>query len=267
LYGPEKLTAYEIGMKAQWLENRLRTNFAVFRQDYDQKQIGVQTITPSGIPVGRVINSGAAKIDGFEADIQWRATDHLTLGAAYSYLDARYTKFAFRTNSSTDAIRFGDCTRATQTVPATGGTAFFCDVDALRNRSLKLEDVPEHSLVLQGRYERPLAAFGGSRWYVESDWQVQTERFVDPANRRWVEDYVLGNLRFGVADDDGRWEAILYINNVTDDDTILSANDNPGEPDAGVFDATQFGPTDALLVSLPDPRLVGLRFNWRFGGQ
>ena len=266
LYGPEKLLAYELGFKAQWLNNRLRTNFAVFRQDYTDKQIGVQTITPGGIPVGRVINSGAAKIDGFEADLQWKATDHLTLAASYSYLDARYTKFAFRTNSSTDAIRFADCTRATQ-VTSTGATSYFCDVDALKNRKLKLEDVPEHSLVLQARYERPAAFFGGSSWYIEGDSQVQTERFVDPANRRFVEDYVIANLRVGLVDDNKKWDVMLYVNNVTDDDTILSATDNPGEPDAGLFNPTQFGPTDGLSVTLPDPRIVGVRFNWRFGGS
>ena len=258
LYGPEKLISYEVGAKMQWLDNRLRTNVALFKQKYSQKQIGTQLLTPNGTPVGRIINAGAAKIDGIEADIQWRATERLTLGVGYSYLDAKYTDFKFRSNSATDAIRFGDCTREQL------GTGFFCQIDALKNRSLRLEDVPEHSLVAQARYELPISAFGGTKFYVEGDSQVQTERFVDPANRRWVEDYVIANIRLGVMAD--RWEAVLYVNNITDDDTILSAQDNPGDVDASINTPNAFGPTDGLIITLPDPRIVGVRFNWRFGG-
>lgn len=262
LYGPEKLTSYEIGAKMQWLDNRLRTNFSVFSQKYDQKQIGTQTVTPNGTPVGRIINAGKAKIDGLETDIQWRATDNLTLGLAYSYLDAKYTSFEFLSNSPTDAIRYGDCTK--EIVVRGGVTSYFCRINALRNRSLKLEDVPEHSLVAQARYELPISAFGGAKFYIEGDSQVQTERFIDPSNRRWVEDYVLANLRVGLSGD--RWDAMLYVNNLTDDDTILTAQDSPGDVDASIRTPGAFGPTDGISITLPDPRLIGVRFNWRFGG-
>lgn len=267
LYGPEKLLSYELGAKMQWLDNRLRTNFALFRQSYTQKQIGTQVLTPNGTPVGRVINAGKAKVNGLEANIEWRATERLTLAAAYSYLDAKYTDFKFRSNSATDAIRFGDCTRAAITVTPVSGppvTSYFCDIDALKNRSLRLEDVPKHSASVLARYEMPLTAFGGSRFYIEGDSQIQTERTVDPANRRWVEDYVQANIRIGVQAE--RWEAMLYVNNVTDDDTILSAQDNPGDVDASINTPNAFGPTDGLIITLPDPRIIGVRFNWRFGG-
>ena len=262
LYGPEKLISYELGAKMQWLDNRLRTNFALFRQQYTDKQIGTQVLTPNGTPVGRVINAGKAKINGAEANIEWRATERLTLAAAYSYLDAKYTDFKFRSNSATDAIRFGDCTRVAVTVGTT--TSYFCDIDALKNRSLRLEDVPKHSASVSARYEFPLAAFGGAKFYVEGDSQIQTERAVDPANRRWVEDYVQANIRFGLQADN--WEALLYVNNVTDDDSILSAQDSPGDVDASINTPNAFGPTDGLIITLPDPRIIGVRFNWRFGG-
>ncbi|MCS6946240.1 MAG: TonB-dependent receptor, partial [Steroidobacteraceae bacterium] len=253
-------------------------------QRYEDKQTGTQTVTPAGTPVGRIINAGKANIDGFEADIQWRVTQNLTLGLGYSFLDAKYTDFKFRSNSATDAIRYADCERVAVIRSPTGtiteirnapvpaqppGTVvnFFCDIDALKNRSLKLEDVPEHSLVFQARYERPVAALGGSRWYIEGDSQVQTERFIDPSNRRFVEDYVLANLRIGLMGEDRRWEAMIYVNNLFDDDTILSAQDQPGEVDSGINTPNAFGPTDGLQIQLPDPRIIGLRFNWRFGGR
>lgn len=267
LYGPEKLISYELGAKMQWLDNRLRTNFALFRQDYTQKQIGTQVLTPNGTPVGRVINAGKAKVNGLEANIEWRATERLTVAAAYSYLDAKYTDFKFRSNSATDAIRFGDCTRAAVTVTPVSGppvTSYFCDIDALKNRSLRLEDVPKHSASVSAHYEIPLSAFGGAKFYIEGDSQIQTERTVDPANRRWVEDYVQANVRLGLQGE--RWEAELYVNNITDDDTILSAQDNPGDVDASINTPNAFGPTDGLIITLPDPRIVGVRFNWRFGG-
>jgi hypothetical protein len=121
--------------------------------------------------------------------------------------------------------------------------------------------------VLLGRYSRPIAGLfgGGARWYLETDWQVQGERYEEIFNRRKVDDYVTGNVRLGVTTE--RWDALVYVNNVTDEDSVLTAVGAPGDVDQGLFDPFSFSPADSAFATLPDPRIVGARFAWRFGAS
>ena len=130
-----------------------------------------------------------------------------------------------------------------------------------------MERAPENSFALGARYSRPFAAAfgGGASWFVEGDAQIQSERFEDQWNTRKMDSYSLFNLRFGIAAE--RWEALVYVNNVTDDDTVLSTTSSPGNVEVGLVDPFTFSPADTSQASLPDPRIVGLRFNYRFGGK
>lgn len=93
-FDEETLDSYEIGMKADWLDGRLRTNVAVFYSEYDDMQIpgsvGVDT-DGDGINddfVGTVTNAGNSEISGIEVEGNWLITDELSAQFAYSYLDA-----------------------------------------------------------------------------------------------------------------------------------------------------------------------------------
>lgn len=87
-YDPEQLWAYEVGMKADWLDRRLRTNLAVFHYDYTKMQVS-QFVT--GLTL--VENAGAATIDGAELELTARIGTGLELGANIAYLDATYDEF------------------------------------------------------------------------------------------------------------------------------------------------------------------------------
>ena len=84
-FDPEKNTSYEIGLKSEWMDSRLRFNVAAFYSDYEDIQ--VQTATAGGILID---NAAAANINGGEIELTFAATDHLTLSANYAYLDAEY---------------------------------------------------------------------------------------------------------------------------------------------------------------------------------
>lgn len=259
-YGPEKLWAYEAGAKVDWLEGRLRTNAALYFQDYEGKQTGAQVITPSGIANGRILNAGSAEIKGLELTTMWAPSANWMFSLNYTYTDAEYTDFVFNSNSPTDAVRAGSvCNPETVTNDA-GQAARLCRIDLAGNT---LEDVPEHSGVLLARYENDLVGTS-LRWYVEGDVEAQGKRFVDQFNRRFVHGYEEFNLRVGVRADN--WEALLYVNNVGDDRTIRSATDSPGDVDAALTNGEfSFSPADNLTVRLTDPRFFGVRVNYRFG--
>lgn len=95
-YEPETVDAYEIGLKADWLDRRLRTNFAIYQTDYNNKQEEVVQPSPPGAanPQETVVqNAATARIRGFEAEITARPVDVLTFSASLTYTDAEYREF------------------------------------------------------------------------------------------------------------------------------------------------------------------------------
>jgi iron complex outermembrane receptor protein len=225
--------------------------------DYTDKQVGSQLVV-NNVAIGRLTNAGKAEVTGVELDADWKATDNWLLHLNYTWLDAEYTDFPILSNSATDAARFGSCPRSA------ANQYRLCEINLKGNT---LERAPEHSLVMLSRYGRPFAsAFGGgASWYIEGDAQIQGERFEDQWNTRKMDDYALFNLRAGIVTD--KWEALIYVNNLTDDDTVLSSSSSPGNVQVALLDPFAFSPSDTSSSSMPDPRIVGVRFNYRFGGN
>ncbi len=86
---PETNWSYEAGLKADWLDRRLRTNVAVFRNLYSGLQFGVTT--PDG-GFGR-INAGDATTEGAELELTAVPVKGLELNASVGLLDGKYTKW------------------------------------------------------------------------------------------------------------------------------------------------------------------------------
>jgi iron complex outermembrane recepter protein len=95
-YNPENVTAYEIGLKADWLERRLRTNIAVYQTDYKNKQEETVQPTPPGSANAQetvVANAASARIKGFELELSAQPVDPLTFRMSFAYIDAKYRNF------------------------------------------------------------------------------------------------------------------------------------------------------------------------------
>jgi iron complex outermembrane receptor protein len=87
-FDPENVTNYEVGVKSEWLERRLRLNVAAFSARLDDMQVPYNN-DPAVPSSALVINAGRARIDGVELETRFLATDSLQLGLDYSFLDAR----------------------------------------------------------------------------------------------------------------------------------------------------------------------------------
>jgi iron complex outermembrane receptor protein len=103
-FGPETLKSYEVGLKSQWLDNRIRSNLALFREDYDGVQASANSpqfcVDKNGNPLppqyanpcGEYINAANAMGKGAELEVEGRLVDHLMIDASVSYLDLHVTK-------------------------------------------------------------------------------------------------------------------------------------------------------------------------------
>ena len=89
-FQPEVLDAYEVGVKSELLDRRLRVNAAAFLYKY--KNIQVQVVAPTG-GTSTSQNAAAATIKGFEADVEALPFDDLTLNANFTVLDGKYDSY------------------------------------------------------------------------------------------------------------------------------------------------------------------------------
>ncbi len=88
LLQPDIVDAYEIGIKSDLFDRRVRLNVAGYY--YDEKNIQVQQVI-SGL--NNAYNADGARIYGIDADFNWRITRNLRLFGGANWTHARYTSF------------------------------------------------------------------------------------------------------------------------------------------------------------------------------
>ncbi|MGD2128612.1 MAG: TonB-dependent receptor [Lysobacterales bacterium] len=86
-YNKEVTDSFEVGLKTQWLDNRLRFNASVFRNDIDDNQFFEFFAGPFGLM--RVVTTiDKAQVNGFEADFTWQLTETFRLYGGMGLLDS-----------------------------------------------------------------------------------------------------------------------------------------------------------------------------------
>ncbi len=244
-YEPEKLEAFELGARSVWLERRVRVNAALFYQDYSDQQIGTQRLPVGAVfPVSGITN--AAKVESYGAELELLAspTERLDVTLSYAYTHAKFKDFVYGADG-----RIASTQQQAESQTLAGD---FSGNDVGRNTP--------HAINAYVRYAVPAPRFpisaANARWVVEADAQYRSRRFVDEANLAELPAYTLANLRLGLMAD--RWSALLYVDNVFDEDAIQTAQRyiDVGTPD-------NFIPRRSYLALLPEPRTYGVRVSWR----
>ncbi|MEH8021560.1 TonB-dependent receptor [Rheinheimera metallidurans] len=98
-YQEETVDTFELGMKSEWLDQRLRVNASVFMSSYDDMQVTVQRAvetSPGVVTVAsQVLNAASADINGVELEAQFAVTNDFELSMIVGYLDASFNKVEF----------------------------------------------------------------------------------------------------------------------------------------------------------------------------
>jgi len=92
---PERLTNYEVGLKTDWLDRKLRVNVSAFWMDYrDFQTIKVVPDATQG-PVGTrvTVDSADATIKGVESEFVVQPVDWFDATVRYTYLHPYFTRF------------------------------------------------------------------------------------------------------------------------------------------------------------------------------
>ncbi len=238
-YDQETVWAYEIGAKTDWLDNRLRLNGAIYFNDYEDQQIGIQQRPPGSITdIPGITNAGQVEVFGLELDMLWQASDNLTVSLGYAYTDAEFKEFIQGQTGSS---------------PLNKAEAGNIEADYSGN---KVGKSPRNAWNFSTEYRRQFGATDYD-WYGQFSGLYRSQRFLDESNLAFLPSYALFNLRLGLESD--RFSLIGYVDNLFDDDKVKSAQRtiDLGNPDG-------FAPGRAFLLHLPQPRTVGIRLNANF---
>ncbi|MDB5726049.1 MAG: hypothetical protein JWQ16_2803, partial [Novosphingobium sp.] len=96
---PEKITAYEVGLKTA--SGGVRLSTSAFYYDYKNLQLSTLVTLPSGARSTLLQNAATSEIYGAEATVDYPATSKLNLHGAVAWTHARYKKF---TNAQASAV-------------------------------------------------------------------------------------------------------------------------------------------------------------------
>jgi iron complex outermembrane receptor protein len=180
-FNEEAMDMVEVGVKSQWLNNRLRFNAAFALSTISDLQLrGRDPITLETF----TSNVGETKFDVVEMEAIFFATDHLRLEASGAWLDARYTDL--------------------------GGAEEDITLDSRPERA------PEFSYTLAAEYSRPLRNGGGITARVDWGWKDDL-RFTDSEASHMIQDSMgLLSARLTYEPPDSRWQASVFGTNLTD---------------------------------------------------
>jgi iron complex outermembrane receptor protein len=87
-FQPETVKSMELGVKSEWMDDRLRANFTYFQADYDD--FIISALNDAGRFV--TINAAEVTIDGFEVELAFVAADGLDFFASLGQMDNEYKK-------------------------------------------------------------------------------------------------------------------------------------------------------------------------------
>ena len=91
----EEITAFELGLKADWLNDRLRTNAALYHNEFDDL-IVAQFEAGTGGASTVLRNAGKATYSGLELEIVAILTERLIAEVSYGSLDAEFDQYVAR---------------------------------------------------------------------------------------------------------------------------------------------------------------------------
>lgn len=102
-FNPETVKDYEIGLKLDLLDRRLRVNSALFQTDYSGIQRTVPTIV-GGVISNTIVNAASARIRGLEAEVTVSPTNELLLGVSATFLDPVFKNFSIPVSTATPGV-------------------------------------------------------------------------------------------------------------------------------------------------------------------
>jgi iron complex outermembrane recepter protein len=218
-YRPEYITAYSVGSKNRFLDNKLQLNFEAFLWKYKDQQITYFTVDTSGVLINSNENAGRATIKGFDIDLIAKPASSTTLSAKVQYLDAKYDDLHLFTAAPRDnfACPF------TLTGQIAGG-APVKDFDCSGNSMLYS---PKWTLNLGAEQVIPVGSSFELVGSVNTAWRGKQWGAFEYLPFERISAYWTTDLNLTLRNPDGGWSVSGYILNLEDKRRDLAPQSSP----------------------------------------
>lgn len=243
-YDDETMWNYEVGVKSR-IGGNTTFNAAAFHSQLDNLQVTLD----AGSCSSRIsFNVEDAHTTGVEFELTGNPTDSFQYSLAGSFLESEF--------DSTVSDPLGN---------VFGGV----------EKGNRLASVPEFQIAATGTWFFPMSLFGGSDGFVNASIQYVGDRITQPTDQvagagdftsglpfggatgndvtsvdLELDPYTIANVSAGLVKNN--WEAVLYVNNLTDENALLS------------FDRERGGRA-RLGYRISQPMTVGLTYRMKFG--
>jgi iron complex outermembrane receptor protein len=224
---PEKVTAYEIGLKSSAFDNRLVFDIAAFYNQYDDMQVFV-LVPPvpggTGTPVTVLDNARKAHTEGIDAELIARPISGLTTTFNLGLLETRLDQFVANVDPSQ---------------PNYSGN--------------QLPLSPHISAAILLDYKIPR---GENAVDLQFGANYKSHVFFDVSNDPYTTQsaYWLENVRIAYQVKDDCWEVAGYVHNLSNKEYFVDSTDL----------TAPFGFVEGVVGT---PRTFGIEANFRFGRQ
>lgn len=207
---------YEVGLKGK-LGPTIQFSSAFYWVEWHNPQVNVST------PVGAfpaVVNGTGARSQGVDLDGRWRVADPLTLSATYSYNHAQLTQGIL-----------------------VGGVSY-------GSAGSRLPGTPEDTFSIGADYDHALTGGLDFNGHIDVSYRSGVTTSLTPSLNLNLSGFAILNASAGLSH--GPWKASVFIDNITNERGILSAN--------------AVGPNDVRSIDnrLSRPLTAGLRFGYSF---
>ena len=243
-YNPEYLWSYELGLKTKLANGRVIANFGAFQYNYRDMQVG-KIVNLSDV----LTNAAKSTVKGLEAEVRavLGSGFELTVGAAF--LDAKFDEFltedpAVNARPAALGPNAGACETRDATATSTRGVSL---------KGCDLRRAPKFSGNLGLAWTHPVA---GGDINLRGDFAYKGKQYFTQFNREAVsqKSYGLLNLRAGYTAAGSKWSAMLWADNVTDEDYYSTVLESGVPAPGGLVPQAVLGA----------PRTFGVGFSYKF---
>ncbi|TKB57358.1 TonB-dependent receptor [Ferrimonas aestuarii] len=181
-YDTETLYNYEIGLKSQWLDGSLTSALAVFYMDRSDQQVEASVQEPgSGDFVLYTSNAADSSNYGAELELNYQATENLSLRAALGWLETEYGDYVLQLKE-----------------------------DSFRDLSgRELAHAPNYQFAVGATYRHDLG------WFANVNYSGKDEFYYSDSNDSTSEAYQVLDAKLGY--EAQMWSVYLWGRNLTDE--------------------------------------------------
>lgn len=224
-YDPEVVDTFELGIKTELADGRIRMNAAAFYSDYTDMQVTVQESTDGGSNyVSSVLNAGESKIKGFELEVVGQITESLSAAFMTGYIDAEY--LSVETQTPTGTVDLAD--------------------------DWSFANTPEKVASLKLNYARSFGNGGDIVLSAGASYRSETQIFqVESAIDE--DSYTLWDASAVWYSADEHWTVGLHAKNITDEEYRV-----------GGYNFANLGAEEVVVGYYGNPRTVSLNFGYNF---